>query len=187
LTRARPSGSAAGPRRDAEPLRARVQIRRARRADCAELTRIAHAAKRHWGYPERLIRLWRADLTVTPEFVVRQPVYCALDGEAVLGFYAVSGEGVSAELEHLWVDPPHIGLGVGRALVDHLVRRLRRAGVARLAIASDPNAEGFYRRLGARRVGSVASTPAGRHLPRLVLRLDRQRGSGAVPPRRARQ
>jgi hypothetical protein len=38
-------------------------------------------------------------------------------------------------------------------------------------IASDPHAEGFYRRLGARRVRWVASKPAGRRLPRLALDL----------------
>jgi hypothetical protein len=34
-------------------------------------------------------------------------------------------------------------------------------------ITADPNAEGFSTRLGARRVGEVPSTPAGRMLPRL--------------------
>lgn len=151
----------------AEPLR----IRRARQADSAELTRIAHAAKRFWGYPEDLIRLWTVDLTVTPEFVVDHAVYCAVKRSQVVGFYALSGERTTRELEHLWVDPKHIGTGVGRALFDHLLGHLRRAGVTRLAIAADPNAEGFYRRVGARRVGTVPSRPAGRHLPLLELRV----------------
>jgi hypothetical protein len=38
-----------------------------------------------------------------------------------------------------------------------------------LRIASDPFAEGFYRRMGARRVGVVPSTPRGRTLPLLLL------------------
>lgn len=44
-------------------------IRRARPADARALTRAAHAAKRHWKYPEDWSRLWRDGLTVTPEFV----------------------------------------------------------------------------------------------------------------------
>jgi ribosomal protein S18 acetylase RimI-like enzyme len=151
----------------ADPLR----IRRARRADSSELTRIAHAAKRFWGYPEELIRLWAADLTVTPDFVVDHDTYCAVKRSQVVGFYALSGERTTRELEHLWVDPKHIGSGVGRALFDHLLGHLRRAGVTRLTIASDPNAEGFYRRVGARRVGTVPSRPAGRHLTLLELRV----------------
>jgi GNAT superfamily N-acetyltransferase len=153
-----------------------IRIRRARPADAAELTRIAHAAKRHWRYPETLIRRWRADLTVTPESIAAAPVYCAAAGaSAVLGFYALSGRRDRRELEHLWVDPAHMGAGVGRRLFQHLRRVLRRARVARLRIASDPNAEGFYRRMGAARIGSVASTPPGRRLPVLELRLQPER------------
>src|SRR5215468_4751437 len=111
---------------------ARRRIRRARRADCAELTRIAHAAKRHWGYPAALMRLWRDDLTIAPQQIDRFAAYCMIDGRAVLGFYAASRRGAAAELEHLFVDPPYIGSGVGRALLAHLVRRLQRSGVARL-------------------------------------------------------
>lgn len=148
-----------------------IRIRRATRAESGELTRIAHAAKRFWRYPEQMMRLWGHDLTVTPDFLERHGVFCALRGSNVVGFYALSGTGESRELDHMWVDPAQIGSGVGRRLFTHLLSSLRCAGVIRLVIVSDPNAEGFYRRHGARRVGSVASTPAGRRLPLLVVRL----------------
>jgi N-acetylglutamate synthase-like GNAT family acetyltransferase len=170
-----------------------IRIRKASRADCDELTRIAHAAKRFWGYPEKLIRLWKRDLTVTPDSVVRHFVCCAVHNSSVVGFYALSGKRASRELEHMWVDPKQIGSGVGRLLFTHLLSHLRRARVTRLIIASDPNAEGFYRKLGARRVGSVPSRPAGRHLPLLVFRLrpdgrsnPRLERTGAQPARHGR-
>jgi GNAT superfamily N-acetyltransferase len=144
-------------------------IRRARVADAPALTRIAHAAKRHWRYPDAWIRLWDADLTVTPGFVRRHPTWCAVRGGRVVGFWAVSGRGATRELEHMWVDPRHIGAGIGRALLAHCEDRLRRMAVTRLEIASDPNAEGFYRRLGARRIGEVPARPDGRTLPLLAL------------------
>lgn len=147
-------------------------MRRARPAEAAELTRIAHAAKRHWRYPEALIRRWRADLTVTPEQIATAPVFCAARGASVLGFYALSGRGRRRELEHMWVRPRHLRRGVGRRMVRHLRRVLRRAGVERLRIAADPNAADFYRRMGATPAGSVASTPPGRRLPILVLHLE---------------
>jgi len=154
-----------------------IRIRRARRADAAELTRIAHAAKRFWGYPETLIHLWKPDLTITRELVAKYPVYCAIRRSGVIGFYAFSGEDTTRELEHMWVDPKHIRSGVGRLLFSHLLGQLRRKGVARLMIASDPNAQGFYRALGARRVGRVSSRPAGRYLPLLVVHLRPSRRS----------
>jgi hypothetical protein len=38
-------------------------------------------------------------------------------------------------------------------------------------VPSDPNAQGFYVKMGAQRVGEVPSRPPGRTLPLLVLRL----------------
>src|SRR5207253_10788933 len=76
-----------------------VVIRRALPAEARALTRIAHAAKRPWKYPAAWIRLWRDALTVTPQFVERHRVYCAVAGASVLGFYALSGAGATRELE----------------------------------------------------------------------------------------
>src|SRR5262249_34836812 len=89
-----------------------IEIRRARASDAAALTRIAHAAKRHWGYSDALIELWNDELTVSADFIDAYPVYVAVRGAIVLGFYALSHENDVFELEHMWVDPPHIGGGV---------------------------------------------------------------------------
>ena len=105
---------------------------------------------------------------MTPAFIVYHPVYCAVRGSSVVGFYALSDRSTAPELEHMWVRPKHIGSGVGRSLFAHLLEQLHAMGATRLRIASDPNAEGFYRRMGARRVGRVPSTPAGRYLPLLA-------------------
>jgi len=135
------------------------------------LTRIAHAAKRFWGYSEELIALWRADLTVTADFVANNLVYCATLGETIIGFCAVSGKGAIRELEHMWVLPEHMRTGMGTKLLRSALDVIRAEGAATLRIASDPNAEAFYLRLGARRVGTVPSTPVGRTLPLLELSL----------------
>ena len=142
-------------------------IRRAYPADAEALTALAHAAKRHWGYPEEWIALWRRDLTFAPEFIERHPVHCAVEGDALVGVYALLFAGADCELEHFWIAPARMGKGVGRALFEDAVERCRAIGAQRLWITADPNAEGFYQRMGARRVGEVPSTPAGRTLPRL--------------------
>jgi hypothetical protein len=49
-----------------------------------------------------------------------------------------------------------MGHGLGRQLFEHAVARLRAlAPGAVLGIEADPNAEAFYRHMGARRVGEV--------------------------------
>ena len=57
--------------------------------------------------------------------------------------------------------------GIGRRLFEHAVKSLRVRGIDQLTIISDPHAEEFYLKLGARRVGEVPSTPEGRLLPEL--------------------
>jgi GNAT superfamily N-acetyltransferase len=150
---------------------ATLAFRRARAGDAATLTRIAHLAKRHWGYSETFMALWRADLTVTESVIDEDHVYCAVLDDTIIGFCAVSGDGSTRELEHMWVVPAHMGTGVGRKLLQCVLERLRHDGVATLQIASDPHAEEFYIKMGARRVGSVPSVPAGRTIPLLELAL----------------
>lgn len=150
-------------------------IRPARADEAAALTAIAHAAKRHWGYPEAWITHWRDALTITPASLRDHAVFVAAeaDGDLPCGFYALAVDGADAVLEHLWVEPRSMGRGVGRALLHHAVATAREAGAARLEIDSDPHAEGFYRRMGARRVGEVRADVGDvrRVLPRMEITL----------------
>lgn len=150
----------------------RTPIRRARIDETAALTAIAHAAKRHWGYPEAWIAQWRSALTITPELVRDHQVFvAAAEGGPPRGFYAMSVDGAGAVLEHLWVQPEWMGHGLGRALLSHAARTAREHGAARLEIDSDPHAEGFYRRMGARRIGEVRADvgEVRRALPRMEM------------------
>ena len=151
-----------------------IQIRRAQPDEALVLTEIAHAAKRHWGYPENWIRHWKADLTITPEFIARNEMYVAMRKEEIVGCCAISFDESVAELEHMWIRPDHIGTGVGRALFLHVKERAANLNVPALEISADPNAEGFYERMGATRIGEVQSEIEGapRVLPRLKLAID---------------
>lgn len=136
-----------------------------------ELTAIAHAAKRHWGYPEEYIALWRDGLTIKPEYIIANTVIIAQNGARKLGFYALREQGNGWLLDALFVDPPYIGQGVGAVLFRHACGRARRAGGRSLVLAADPNAEGFYRKQGATQVGRTPSAPAGRTLPLMAVKL----------------
>ena len=131
-----------------------MQIVRARPEDATRLTEIAFAAKRHWKYPEAWIESWREDLTINAEFLRDHETYVAMVDNHLAGFYAFEHTRGKLELSQMWVLPEAMGRGVGRALFRHAVKRARALGFHALEIESDPNAEGFYLRLGARRVGS---------------------------------
>ena len=148
-----------------------MNIRKATAEDAATLTRIALDAKRHWGYPEHWLNHWQADLTITPDFIAGTEVYVAESEGDVLGFYALIIREDKAELDHLWVSPPHIGTGVGKQLFLHAMQHAAKENISAVEILSDPNAEGFYRKQGAHRIGEVVSEIDGepRTLPLLAV------------------
>ena len=158
-----------------------MKIIQARAADAEQLTRMALAAKRHWGYPEAWMESWRPLLTITPELIKASETWIAVDEEKPIGLYALSRKEGRLELIHMWVLPQHMGQGIGRALFSHAVGRARKLNFSAIEIESDPNAEGFYLRMGAQRVRSRSSEieQVRREWPILVFRLDLQDLPGA--------
>ena len=146
-------------------------IRRASADEAAVLTTIAHDAKRYWGYPEHWIKHWEADLTVSADFIRDNQVYVAEEGGEIRGFYALSIAGDKAELEHMWVGPAFIGTGVGKELFLDAMNRAAALEVRDVGISADPNAAGFYKRMGATQIGEVDAPIDGqdRKLPRLKI------------------
>ena len=154
----------------AESFNIRLRIRKATEEESSALTQIAHDAKRYWGYPDYWIEHWQEDLTISSDFISNNLVYVAERENVILGFYAlVVGE--RAELEHMWVAPEHIGTGVGKELFIHAMQTAAGRKISEIEMSADPNAEGFYQRMGARRIGEVSSEIDGqtRVLPRLVV------------------
>jgi N-acetylglutamate synthase-like GNAT family acetyltransferase len=145
-------------------------IRAAVKEEAARLSEIAQDAKRYWGYPEHWIRHWQDDLTISSEYVVTNPVFVAAKDDQILGFYALIIRQDKAELDHLWVAPAHIGSGVGKELFIHAMQSAALRNVSAVEILADPNAEGFYRKMGAHRIGEEVSEIDGlaRSLPRLT-------------------
>jgi len=148
-----------------------LKIRPAAKDEAGRLTQIAHDAKRYWGYPEHWIKHWQDDLTISPDFIVANQVFLAEQDDQILGFYALKIQHEKAELDHLWVAPEHIGTGVGKQLFLHAMQSSARRNISEIEILSDPNAEGFYQKMGAHRVGEAVSEIDGksRGLPRLTI------------------
>jgi len=151
-----------------------IEIRRADSSEAEQLTDIAHAAKRHWGYPEKWIEQWQADLTITPEFIADNEVFVAIVNDSIAGCCALVVTGALAEIEHMWIKPEHMGSGVGRALFEHARERARELQLPMLELSADPNAEGFYERMGAKRIADIPASmngAAARVLPRMRINL----------------
>ena len=144
-------------------------IRPASADEASVLTRIAHDAKRHWGYPEHWIKHWESDLTISPDFIRDNHVYVAEEDGEIQGFYALSVAGAKAELEHMWVTPDRIGTGIGKDLFLDAMERAAALNVNAIEMSADPNAAGFYKHMGATQIGEIDASIDGqsRTLPRM--------------------
>jgi GNAT superfamily N-acetyltransferase len=54
----------------------------------------------------------------------------------------------ACELDGLFVEPGRMGAGVGRALIEDATRIARERGAVRTEVVANPEAVGFYRRVG---------------------------------------
>lgn len=162
-----------------------VLIRPGRADEAADLSDLALRSKAHWGYDQAFLDRCRPELTLTPTDVKqRRTAVAELDGK-IAGFVTVVGDPaapapagsapgvVEGELDMLFIDPWAIGQGVGRRLFDHAAKAAAAEGFTALFIVSDPQAEGFYLRLGAIRDGESVSPSTGRALPLLRYALPR--------------
>ena len=146
-------------------------IRPAATSEASVLTNMALEAKRYWGYPEHWIKHWESDLTISSDFIHENHVYVAEENGQIQGFYALIVTGDKAELDHMWVKPTLIGTGIGKELFLDAMERAAALKVSAVEISSDPNAAGFYRRMGATEIGETDASFGGvtRKLPRLKI------------------
>jgi N-acetylglutamate synthase-like GNAT family acetyltransferase len=146
-----------------------LRIRPARAEEAAGLTALVLRSKAYWGYDEAFLAACREELTIEAGEVAARRVVVAEDTHGVRGVASLEGSVPAGELGLLFVEPQVIGTGVGRALYQHVLAAARELGFTRLRIEADPNAEPFYRAMGARAVAAgglpvleVALPPAGR-------------------------
>jgi len=141
-------------------------FRPARPEEARTLTELALRSKAHWGYDEAFMRLARAAMEISPELIARSVTFVAERGRELVGFYMLVEESEGPTLQELWIEPAAIGSGFGRKLWAHMRESARRAGFRVVRLVSDPNAAGFYVKMGARHVGDLESVGVkGRWLP----------------------
>lgn len=130
----------------------------------------------------RVLHIWRAAVDATHHFLhpddraaiegelagflPTAPLWLAVDSaNRALGFMLLDG----AQMEALFVDPAHHGRGVGRALVDH-ARHLHPVLTTDVNV-QNPQAAGFYDRLGFVETGRSDRDSQGRPYPLIHLRI----------------
>jgi GNAT superfamily N-acetyltransferase len=148
----------------------------AKPSDAPLLTQLIRAGKAHWGYPAEWLDAWKNELAISPEQIEAWQVRIATCQGELVGFFAIAHHDGDWWLEHLWLVVTRIGHGFGRELFQRALAAAAELGAIRVRIEADPNAEGFYLRMGALRDGERVWTWAGtdRVVPHLVYPLAAQ-------------
>jgi len=127
----------------------RFAIIPARPENAQILAEIAISAKRSWKYPETWIQIWIPALTISPEYISDHETWMAVVNKKPIAFYSLKQDKNDLWLDNLWVLPEFMGQGIGRQLFQHALERSRARNTMALKIESDPNAAGFYEKMGA--------------------------------------
>lgn len=143
-------------------------IRLAKLEEAQTLTNLMRRSKAHWGYDADFMADAEAEMTVrTEDFISCKHYILEIEGQPA-GFSSLCDRGEVVLLDNLFIEPKWIGQGVGRQLWDHAVSFAQKEKLTAIILVSDPNALGFYQKMGAVVVGeSQSGIRPGRMLPRM--------------------
>ncbi|MDU5144025.1 MAG: GNAT family N-acetyltransferase [Paenibacillus dendritiformis] len=145
-------------------------IRKATPDEAGNLSGLAFRSKAYWGYSDDFMEACRDDLTISPERIASSLIYVVEEDCRMKGFVGLEIENGECLLTDLFIEPDAIGKGYGRALLQYIIEKAKDLGIHAVTLHSDPHAENFYLRMGARRIGDIESTVfPGRKLPLLEI------------------
>jgi ribosomal protein S18 acetylase RimI-like enzyme len=130
------------------------------------LSQVALSAKAHWDYPEHWMKIWKPQLTFSPAYFEENESWAAEADNTPIAFYTLQDRNGNAWIENLWVLPEYIGRGVGKRLFLHATELARQRGYKSLQLEADPNAVGFYEKMGMYKIGERRSEVDGQ--PRIL-------------------
>jgi GNAT superfamily N-acetyltransferase len=137
-----------------------VLIRRARGGEDVTLTALVmRSVQQQWNYSAEFMAWNPEEIAIAPHHLIEMITNVLEVGGRVVGLYVLRGEAPEMELSRMMIEPDMIGQGYGRVLWDHAVEIARGLGVREITIDGDPNAEGFYQRMGAETVGEHEWSP----------------------------
>ena len=147
-----------------------ITLRPARVDEAEALSGLTRRSKQSHGYSDEFMARFMSvgDMVITPESISRNPVMVAEIDSRVAGFAHLKplDQTDAVCLEDLFIEPDAQGQGVGRVLFEWALSTAAERGYDWLEWESDPNAAGFYEKMGGKQIGKSKSTIIeGRTLP----------------------
>jgi GNAT superfamily N-acetyltransferase len=133
--------------------------------DSQVLTDIAIRSKKYWGYTDEQIHSWLPELEIPVDFIAKHKLVKVLNDTSLIGFFALCKlDEETITLEHMWLEPGFIQKGLGKQIFSEILRCVRSEKYKTLTATADPNANGFYEKMGGRVSNQVQSSIPGRIL-----------------------
>jgi N-acetylglutamate synthase-like GNAT family acetyltransferase len=126
-----------------------ISVRGVRPGDHERVRELTFESKSHWAYDRDFVRRWAEGLSFES---ADERWVAELDGEIVAWAALIPPAAGVAVLDDLWVDPAAMGRGLGSRLFLVAADRARELGAERLEWGAEPNAIGFYEKLGGRKL-----------------------------------
>ncbi|MDP4708658.1 MAG: GNAT family N-acetyltransferase [Rickettsiaceae bacterium] len=134
--------------------------RLAKHSEIKKLDALMRQSLSVWGYSEEALDMLMDKLSITTEMISKSIVYVAELKNEIKGFWCVEPiEGLGED--RFYIDPTFIKTGIGTLLWDKMLAELRGKGINYFTFVSDANAQGFYEKKGAIKIGAQPSVLIG--------------------------
>jgi GNAT superfamily N-acetyltransferase len=111
------------------------------------------------------MEMWRESLEVTEEFILENIVVKAFSDNQFIGFFVLVDLGKNTwDLDAFWIVVSEIRKGYGKEMFQYVLEVLKNRKAEKLEVVSDPNANGFYEKMGGKWIRKFPSKPEGREL-----------------------
>jgi len=149
-----------------------MNIQKAKIEDHIRLTEITKKSKAYWGYSEEQIEKWSNNLTITEDYIEKNPVFNLVEENQIVGYYSyLKKEDNQVKLDNLFILPEYIGKGFGSFLMNDFLERMRNEKYQKIILDSEPNAEQFYQKIGFVKIGEFETSIKNRFIPIMEMNL----------------
>lgn len=149
-----------------------ISFRCATEEDLDNLNQLAYFSEAHWGESAEFLTRFKEAYAIDYKYLAKHHVVLMEESGSLLGFYAIKNVERLWELDFFYISAALIGYGYGKIMWDHLIQKCIDLGILSFEFVTSPEAEAFYLKMGAARIGMVESSlKAGKMIPKLKVKM----------------
>ncbi len=141
-----------------------MKFRKAQPLEIQELNSLIRESKAFWGYSHEFIQKFMDKFGLSIEHLNKLQIAVMIEQEVMVAVIAFDLKESEPILDYFFLAPRLIGKGFGRKMWHYAVKVAKENNWDTFTFYSDPHSEGFYRHMGAEKIGEFESFP-GRFVP----------------------